>query len=434
MAVQKKVAELEAECNQLDITYEYPLAGTGRPTKKKETLVKVLQTHHLQERLQGKAPPWNLDYMIKLPSPMLCARWGDLKEDIQEEVWGSDVWALEEKFDGCRCLILFSLMEGIHFYSRHLSIVNYLPNEWCSIYLGEIDSLPVSKKILEVMSKYGVDSFVLDTEIVSINPNINTIMNNRGVLTETMLQAVQALLSTDPEESIRIQKEHNRPLRFWAFDCLHVNGEDLKALDWITRREATLRLVGMLQKAGMDIYLAQIVTDPKAKKSFYDGVIDRGGEGCIAKLKSGIYVARDVRSHRAFVKIKRSVADSIADLDSVDAFVSGWAPGNKGTAHENMIGTVFFSVLLNKEDGSQEEHEIARISSFSDETRESLTFTVEGKLTLNPLYEKKVAAIDGQSVSARERRFKHAKLIYWRTDKDWTECVFDEYTLNNLIL
>lgn len=425
MTIVKRIAELEQEAKSLGLSVEYPKTKRGRATRKKATLVKVLQQHYLKERLSGESCPDHLAYMVSLESPMLCARLSDCKKELEEAIWRSSDWVLEPKFDGCRCFLVYRKDEGLHTYSRHLSTVDYLPIEWRSIYHGD-----PRWGVLEPM-----EEFILDSEVVSTNPHVSTVLGNRGVVTETMLQAVQALLALNSEESLRIQKELKRPLRFYVFDILSVRGHDLRDQPWTVRRQTASRVVAYLQEAGLNAFLAPVEENPTRKRAYYENILEMRGEGCVAKLKSGLYVARDTRSHRSFVKLKRTASESVsASYDSIDAFISGWEPGNKGTALENRIGTVYFSVLLDKGDGTQVEHEIARISSFTEEDRSAMEWRdSSGQLQLHPDYNRAVASVDGQAVSAREKRLRHARLIHWRPDRSWLDCTFDEMTLDLLI-
>ena len=100
-----------------------------------------------------------------------------------------------------------------------------------------------------------------------------------------------------------------------------------------------------------------------------------------------------------------------------------------------MVVGFVFSVVLEKQDGSTNNHPIAVCSNVSDFVKEDATLIGDdGSVKLNPSYYGRVATIQGQNVSARSLRLTHAVIDCWRLDKDASGCeVIKESELRKLI-
>ena len=108
------------------------------------------------------------------------------------------------------------------------------------------------------------------------------------------------------------------------------------------------------------------------KKEFYKHLISLGLEGTVAKRLDGVYVPDTTRNFKGWVKCKRSLSDSLSafnsqsslsafdTLDDVSGditfhlvillmlFITGYELGNKGSAFENMIGSICVLCMLKK--------------------------------------------------------------------------------------
>ena len=93
-----------------------------------------------------------------------------------------------------------------------------------------------------------------------------------------------------------------------------------------------------------------------------------------------------------------------------DAFVTGFKPGEPGSAWRDLVGALEFSVKT--EEGN---HVIGYVSSISFEMREQITqHDSDGQLSLVPSMYNRVAEISGQDISGREYRLTHCTLERWR--------------------
>lgn len=403
MAIEcaRRIDYLQNQCDQLGIT----VVPAGRKLMK-DDLVKALREYFITEKYGSRDNiPWSLSFMLSIECPQLCRRIKDLKQEQQEMVWESQDWIAEEKIDGVRQLILWDASESkFHFYSRNNSVEDYLPQDYSdTIYTTDNGfSYPYN--------------FVLDCEVISTNPELET--NTRCL---TQLQSTAALLNLNPVDSKRIQKDN--PLKFIVFDCL-LDSDNLINKPWVERHPHAIKLASMLKKSGFCCDINPVVenTDkyPEAKRDFFDRLIANDKEGIVLKNRNAVYHATSSRTIDC-VKVKRSTADTLTK--DLDAFVTDYVVGKDDTRNQNMVVGFVFSVMLEKQDGSTVTHPIAVCSNVSDFVKEDATVIDDsGTVKLKPDYYGRVATIQGQNVSARNLRLTHAVIDCWRLDKDISGC------------
>lgn len=416
----RTLAELEEICNTLQLE----VLPSGKNNKfRKDDYVKVLRSYYLDKLFGGyDNAPQSLKLILELESPMLASQQKDVKPHVEEQLWvDNNHWTAEEKRDGVRMLTMLFNNGGFNAFSRNNSDVNYLPIPYNSrIYVGTIDWTKIE------------DTFILDNEIICTNPNIQTAFTN--LQTETMLQAVTSLLSLNKEETIQIQKDYDRPLKFIAFDCIYWNGTWLLDKPLKERREYLQKAVQQMQDAGFNVELNKWVSTNK--KAFYKNIIKSGGEGIIMKDINSVYKASSSRSHRSWVKVKKVLSEMLTETgtgDTIDAWITGYTPGEG--KNEGKVGSIEFSINMQCNDGSMIIHKIAYIGGIDDALRDDMTVIDEnGNITLNPKYYGKVAEIDGYGISSRAKRLRHAVLIRFRNDKSIDECIYTEQFINSMIL
>ena len=314
-----------------------------------------------------------------------------------------------------RSLLLFDAStQEFDFYSRNNSVKDYLPQSY--------------KDTIYVTSKdfHYPESFVLDCEVISTNPNISTVMGSRGVVCATQLQATTALLALNPLESKSIQRQY--PLKFIIFDCLY-DGEDLIDQPWKERHPHAEKLARLLKKAGFSCDLNPVVY--KNKLEFYSDIIEQNKEGIIFKNKNAPYHACTSRTIDQ-VKLKRTISDGLNK--DLDAWVSGFIPSDPNKSWSNLIGALVFSCKVRMKDGSIKDHIIGTCSGISLEFRKFATIYVDGKPSLNPDLLGKVATLSGQNISARKLALTHAVIQNWRPDKNPEDCeILEEEELLSMV-
>jgi ATP-dependent DNA ligase len=421
--VGRTLPELEVMARNMGLII-IPTGKNGRYMK--EDYIHPIREVSLEKRYKSLDKiPDHMALMLQVKSPMLAKRIDELKPEYQKEIWESNNWYFEEKLNGARMWII-KTNTGLYLYSRHNSDVDLLPIEYSdNILFPENFNLGTIK-----------ENFIIDTEITSDSPNLNTAVGKYGVRTETMLQAITSILGSDPKRAKLIQKQENIRFTFNVFDCVFYEGQWLFKVPLLKRRQLAFSLWKKLSKAGFKI--RPVRSNRSNKKQFYKGIIMNGGEGCVSKNINGIYIPDTNRSVDGWIKIKRSVSEMVsmeeAFGDTVDGWISGFEPGNSDKGLQDYVGTIKVSTYIRKDDGTVYEHEIAHISGFDMKLRVDMTEKIAGIPTLKASYYSRVVEIDGAGVSSRVRRLNHAVLLGFRYDKTKDSCIMDEKFLNKLIL
>ena len=402
----RRMDYLKADCELKGIS----ITPSGKRIMK-DDYVKALREWHITKKYGSiDNIPWSMKFMLSIECPQLCKRIKDLKPDQQELVWNSHDWIAEEKIDGVRMIIVWDATEKkFHFYSRNNSVTDYLPQDYA-------DTIFVTAKNFDYPN-----NFVLDSEIISSNPCLET---NTHCLTQ--LQSTAALLNLNSEDSKTIQKKY--PLKFVVFDCLYDSSSLIDEI-WEVRHYHAAKLCSKLLESGFCCELNKVVENTAdnqyAKREFFDAVISRYGEGIVLKNRNAKYHATSSRTIDC-VKVKRSTADALTK--DIDAFVTDYVVGKDDTRNSNMVVGFVFSILLKKQDGSVVTHPIAVCSNVSDIIKDDATVISEdGQVKLNPDYYGRVATVQGQNISARSLRLTHAVIDCWRPDRsaDTTETILE---------
>lgn len=415
MAIEctRRISYLQNQCNELGIT----VIPSGKKLMK-DDYVKALRDYFITKKFGAKSNiPWDLQFMLSIECPQLCRRIKDLKPEQQELIWTSSDWIAERKIDGCRMLLLYNATEGrFHFYSRNNSITDYLPQDYSDNIFVTSDRFSYHK------------NFVLDCEIISTNPEVET-----NIQCLTQLQSTAAILALDPKTSIPVQKKN--PLKFIIFDCL-VDGERLINQPWTIRHLHATELYKLLKEADFCCELNEVIENTSdniyAKREFFEKYISENGEGVVLKNKNAVYHATSSRTIDC-VKVKRSTSDTLTK--DLDAFVTDYVVGKDDTRNSNMVAGFVFSIKLEKSDGVITTHPIAVCSNVSDFVKEDATVIEDnGTVKLNPSYYGRVATLQGQNISARNLRLTHAVIDCWRFDKDANGCeILKESELKKLV-
>ena len=416
MAIEcaRRIDYLDSLCRELGLVVKQ--AGNKL---RKDDYVRALRNHFLLEKYGSiDNIPWSMKFMLSIECLQLCRRIQTLKESDQQKIWESDDWIAEEKLDGCRMALLWDADEKqFHFFSRNNSMVDYLPQDYKDTIYTTADKFDYDK------------NFVLDTEIISTSPNIET--NDTQCLTQ--LQSTSALLALNPDDSIAIQR--NDPLKFIVFDCLY-HDESYMDKPWVERHKQAELLCNILKEYNFNCELNPVIENTEynknKKREFFDELIDNQKEGIVLKNKYAKYHATSSRTIDC-VKVKRSTSDSLTN--DIDAFITDYVVGNDDTRNENMVVGFIFSVRLEKEDGTIVNHKIAVCSNISVYIKEDATVIDDnGNVSLNNDYYFRVATLKGQNISARNMRLTHAVIDTWRLDKSADGCeVLKESELKKLI-
>lgn len=414
--MQKSLAELKNKCSELSLD----VIQSGRRVSKKD-YIKVLQAHYIKERIRaGEILSPGFRFRMDIETPQLAFLGKNLRPEERKLIEESLDWIYEEKLNGARMLVFYHPDWGFEFYGRNLSVTDFLPVNYTNkVFLHKVKTYKGLWK-----------PFVLDCEIVSNDPRISTEVGKRGVVTETILQAVTALLALNSEDSLRIQEELGGPLELRVFDCLQFEEKDIRKMPYYKRRKALQEVVNSLQRLDLPFYKVKAVR--KNKKEYLEHLWENGKEGAIAKPIAMPYLDRESRPRDGWVKLKRTVSGAIGD--TVDGFITGFEEGNSKKGFAGLVGALEVTVFVKEEDESLTEHVIAKVPNIPFEMRREISGLENGKVVMDKSLYKKVVEVEGQSVSARVKRLVHPQLVRFREDKSWTDCVISREDLENQIM
>ena len=124
-----------------------------------------------------------------------------------------------------------------------------------------------------------------------------------------------------------------------------------------------------------------------------------------------------------YVKVKRSVSTTNMKGASIDAWVTGYELGTKGTKNENRISTLILTVNLHDSvNGTVTDHNIARVSGLTDAIVKQISdYSSPVPVLKQEIYDR-VVEIDGQSISSQSYRLTHPRFIRFRDDKSKEDC------------
>lgn len=424
----RKIAELREECASRGI--ELP---EGKVSSR--AMIKLLADYSIEQRGGWDSLSWGMQQRLKLDDLMLCYSYKDLKPEEQQECMESDNWIAERKLNGCRMLITYHPDEGFGFFSRNISVTDFLPIDYTDKILLKYAKRGTS--LYSANSFTGIDySFVLDAEALCDKVDIDTTLyrGKQGTVTGKKLNAVITILAIETEISHRIQREQ-APLRLVVFDALQSGDRIL--WKWPLRSRLTIRncLVDRL-KYRMGIEISEVDSIYESKQEFYDQLLAEGDEGIVLKNLDSPYIRTSSRSRKGFVKRKRSMEE--AGGADIDAYITGFVPSNPKNAWADLIGGLEMSVMLIDENGNEREAVIAVVSAMNMVLRDAMTvYDADGKPALNPVFLRQVLTINGQDCSPKSKRFMHAVADWdrgFREDKSWTECRMEEKFLNSQVL
>lgn len=416
-STQRTLAQLKKECED----HGLQVVQSGNRESKTDYILALRDYYLAIEYPEGT--PNALEWMMSIESPMLCIQGKNFKKEELDTMFESKYFIAEEKIDGFRYmnLINYDGPGSYAAYSRNISVKDFLPVDYGkNLLLDDVDFSQYPHRV------------VIDSELVSTRADISTMLNGKGVVTETQLQAVTAVMGMNHDDSIQIQKNYDHPFKVMAFDILEYDGVSLMDKPYLERRKVLVQVVKDLQAIGFRIALPPATA--KNKKAFAKMIIAQGGEGVILKDVRCTYKASTNRSKETFIKIKRGFWSDGVD-DTIDAFITGYEEADEDKSWAGLVGALVFSTNVQCRDGHTEVREIGKISNIDMETREECTeIGPDGKPRLKQDWYGRIAEIQGQCFSARAKRLRHCILVRWRDDKNIEGCSLTEEWIDNNIL
>lgn len=243
---------------------------------------------------------------------------------------------VQPKFDGLRCQIHKISEKSLE--SNHSDVIwrNYLKKEESmGLFSAEEKSADIKlftrnledvtemfPEIVDAARQIGMESFILDSEILGWNYEKGTFLTYQETMQRRRKYDVGSL-----KESI--------PVKAMVFDILYKDGKDLSELD-------TLKRIEILEESLLDttegISLSETVRISSVKDLdvVFDDYVEDGLEGVIVKQLNGSYHP-GVRNYE-WIKLKKSMKKGL--VDTVDLVVVGYY---KGSGRRSDLG---FGALL----------------------------------------------------------------------------------------
>ena len=446
---------------------------------------------------------WGAHYMQSLDSVMLCNHLKDNIEQMKPiNPMEDENYVAEMKMNGCRCVTVYSPETGFEFFTRKESVSNYLNSNLKDkiLFINKglmstpkdyINKFPYRFVIDGEILMDGLDSEITTTEI-SIEDYIQSIFsssNERALSFQKEGHPIKIVVfdvlyfqkasDIDPyyipkynydygklgedgrerkltPDEIRWVEEHfktylecagfksaGRAKKLYQYLLTLKDSDkyDVRRRPFSKRRELRRMIVSFLNKQNLPFY--EVEGEDTYKASYLDEMLGSGKEGIILKNLHAPYIAglKSSRNHRAAMKVKQSISrmlESSSAMEDFDVFITGANPP-KSDRIKDMIGSLKCSIILMKENGYSEEHEIANVTGLSHEWKKKLAAidVNTGKICLNPEYEGKVIAINGLALTERNLKFQHATLKDNKLEfkaKNSSECVWEEKALREMTL
>lgn len=184
---------------------------------------------------------------------------------LVEEPFDDPQWIYEVKWDGYRAVAFIR--------NGKATLVSRNQNDLT-------DEFP---EISEAMGELKVESAIIDGEVVALDdegrPSFSLMQQRTGM--------------THP--GTRKARDRGVPIVYYAFDLLYLNGHNLMAVELERRKELLQQMISP------GSFLRYSDHYPEQGKALYGVARDKGLEGIVAKLRTGVYVQK--RS-REWLKIK----------------------------------------------------------------------------------------------------------------------------------
>lgn len=415
-----------------------PEHGSGRNGRIVNADLEDAIAHYwCSQMAQTSTSSWGMAQRLKLRSVMLAAQYADCPEDQQAVLFEDDnEWAMEEKYNGVRITLFGHPEYGFSAFSRNRGERDFLPLEYTNKILVKVNGKlrPLNALQNEVPHNFVTSPrFMVDCELVTAENGTEArfVELPDGSFAKGLPAVVSVLQST--VSVARTAQRTTCPLQLVAFDCLQITPRGGFNFDvpYRARRKA-------LESLAKELPFLELSTQTvNGKRRVYETYIRQGKEGVVFKNVCAPYVPgiNGRRDRNACVKLKRMLSDGRA-VD-IDTFVISETPTPEWT-RQGLVGALELGVFIRREGKNGEyttlkPHHIATVSAMPLEVRRMISGPGG---YLKPEYVNRVLVVDGQDISARNRRISHARVdwgIGFRTDKDMFECVLDEAFIESQI-
>ena len=259
--------------------------------------------------------------------PALCQRLPTAEEIVKK----LGKMAIEPKFDGTRLQIHFSRKKKWEQEEDHLAF-DFQPKGFVRTFTRNLENTTnMFPDLVEaVFKEVKAQEAILDCEAIGYDPKTGKFLPFQ----ETMKRKRKYGISLKSKEI---------PLKFFCFDVLYKDGQDLLKTPFNQRRAILEKMLS--EKNKILILTPQILTEnPQALRKYHDEQINKGLEGVIVKKWQEVYDPG--RRGYTWVKLKQEKGKKGGGLaDTLDCVVMGY---NKGKGKRANFGLGAFLVGVRK--------------------------------------------------------------------------------------
>lgn len=221
--------------------------------------------------------------------------------------------AVEPKYDGVRVQIHYRRLGG----SAHASHAKHAlirdggkTAEVKSFSRNLENTTDMFPELADIGEELHADEAVLDCEAVGIDPGSGRIISFQETTTRKRKHGIDEAVKTVP-------------LKFFVFDILYRDGQDLLETPLSKRRQILERTV----KSGTLLTLSPqiITTDPSVLRAYHDEQLKKGLEGVVVKKWNSPY--EPGRRGYGWVKFKEEEGKTGKLTDTIDAVIMGYYVG-----------------------------------------------------------------------------------------------------------
>jgi DNA ligase-1 len=201
--------------------------------------------------------------------------------------------AVEPKYDGVRCQIHWKKKGFVRSFSRNLE-----------------NTTQMFPELLDIEKQLDADEVILDSEAVGIDPATGKILPFQETTTRKRKYEIELFSS-------------QVPIRFFVFDILYKDGNDMLLLPLSKRREILEKTI----KDGDVLSVSPLIVTESAEtlRQYHDMQIKKGLEGVVIKKWESPYDSG--RRNYSWVKFKEEEGKTGKLADTVDAVVMGFYRG-----------------------------------------------------------------------------------------------------------
>ena len=328
---------------------------------------------------------------------------------LDESMWDSPDWLAEEKYDGERRIAQFC-GSVVRFTGRRSRTTNKVVEKTAQLpHLSGDSAVPLDGDHRIISPPRTLDGTVLDGELILPAGYVSFCDGGKS-------KAVTSIANSLPAEAIRKQIQRGW-LRYVVFDCLFWEGSDVRDRPLEERKRYAACAVNTW--ANPFVPLAPVLCST-LKRTTYEQIIERGGEGVILKRLDHRY-----GDEKGWVKVKKiSTADVVIIGFKAAKETSKKVDGTiSKTKYAGKVGSVEIGQYRPYR-GLKEKDPVIPVGfarGFSDRLMDE--FTRHPKKYLG-----KVITIEANDREPTGK-FRHPRVIHpddpFRADKDPKSCVFD---------